>query len=385
MSSYTISFFNDTGDVEQKSVSASTEAEALAISGIPSSRVKTVKKSVSLISSRIPKIKPDDQIQILTELAGAIESGLTETQALISLLAVDPTKTVHLNAIETCDGLVESLQILSFDPMAVSAAKAGTKVGGLPEALLEASDVIKGQAEIAKAVIGPLVQGLLYIVIGLSALFFVVPFISVQVEGMVGSDMGIEPNALTFTLIYLGSFLRNFGFLFPIIIFLYAYFCFKNWDRYSGLPVLNRINDLFIYKRSIRLASLYKVLQKRGIVAEEIIKLSSHNASNYESNITKSMVCRLNEGESPLDVVSTKYWSPSLQIAFTNIDKGESNAIERSLSYCIQTMSGKRLNVAKKLTRICSLIGFTSMGVVMILMFGGFTYPLFGMMSSGIG
>lgn len=364
-----------------KSISAESEGDARKLSGIPDSRIVSVKKdafSSFFLSLSNPKPKGEVQAVFMASLGALLLSGSGVQKGIDRLL------TAYRDRIKFDQEKVRSqskasdiLRALNFDPVSVTLVQVGEKTGKVPQALSKAATNIIYQMRLREDLGKDLMMALVYLVIGAGLLMITIfgfaPVLNdIDGESSLRLPMGF---ATSFILNSYAFIMQNW----VILLLIIAGFVAKKgwiWLQIRHLPVLSWIWSIKRLQNAIFFTSGFRTLFEAGIPDDKAFMLLRDGAPASSQALYSDAIRLLNEGSKMSFVIDNDEWPEALRDGLSGFEGAPYATKIQIIDNLSEILLLQQRIVGKRVAKLAFLMGMIIAVSAVLLMIFGAVFPL---------
>ena len=380
MFAWRIQLLRGNGSVREIVVSGLNLNRALTTAGYDLSSI--VKAERCLDYDRLAaKISLESQMVFLMKLLPYYISGIPDRSAQLfrtytpirRMSKRDPT------ALDVNSSLSERLEALRFNPIVVAVIRAGEQSGEIAAVIKQAISNLQKEIEMNKKARKGIVGGLLLFVASVAILLGVSAGTSEALDSVIEAGIIEQRNFAGWILSALGDYARNYLWSLPLIAILVTGAMIRYGDYLRQLWPISVFNTYLKTLRSIRLVSVWLILERAGLNIE-------HDEQLLATAIGTSLATRISmqrkTGETFGDLLSSRYFSSSLEECCMNISTlGVSDKIHL-LEQITQMLDIERAQLATAISRTFYIIGMVVAMTSIALILSGILLPIY---ASGLG
>jgi len=220
-------------------------------------------------------------------------------------------------------------------------------------------------------------MGIIYIILGLGFFITIPTFIGPTLEKMIGGAHSImRPNDFTWILIYLGRFIREYGYLFllaPPLVFFYKKTILRLTNR---LPLFNLFYQKRLLDRSTQFLAVYKMLHESGFVDSEIIYELVSSTRGEDRDVYSRIYAHLATSDDLETAFDKEDWSAVIRDGMSVINQVDQTEQKHILQTMEETIHLQNIHAARNVSKALSRIGFVLMMASVLAAVLGFYLPL---------
>lgn len=372
-------------DASGKSLRLHVEAEsaedARDSSGLPASRIIGVKEdAVGLAISRLTSTRPKGELQaiFMASLGAILLSGQGLQKGIDRLLSRYEAKLrFDKKHVRQQTRTSDLLEVLRFDPVAVTLVRVGEKTGTVAESLAKAASNILYQLKLKEELSKALMSAWLYIGIGVFlTLATILGFGSVL--KMIANEPGLElPNGEATRFIMDAHGFAQDNWVFIIIgISLIIWQRGNIWVRVRHLPVLNWFWSVGRLRNAIFFTSGFQTLFTAGVTEEKAFLLLRSGVSASTQPVYDAALAMLNEGNPLSRAIDTEDWPDTLREGLYGFESAPHETKKVILSNLIEVLMLQQRIVSKRVARLAFFCGISLAGTAIMLMVFGVFFPI---------
>ena len=327
------------------------------------------------------KISLQAQMVFLMKLLPYYISGVPDRSAQLfrTYKPIRKMSKYYPTALDVNSSLSERLEALRFNPIVVAVIRAGEQSGEIAVVIKQAISNLQKEIEMNKKARKGIIGGLLLLVASVAILLGVSAGTSDALDSVIEAGIIKQRNFAGLILSVLGDYVHDYLWSLPLIAILATGAMFRYGDYLRQLWPVSIFNTYLKTLRSIRLVSVWLVLERAGLNIE-------HDEQLLATAIGTSLATRISlqrkTGETFGDLLSSRYFSPSLEECCAGISAlGVSDKIHL-LEQIAQMLDVERTQLATVISRSFYIIGMIVAMASITLILSGILLPIY---ASGLG
>ena len=297
------------------SVSAENRKAAIRISGIPVARVIRVRCHwLNLYYIRLRLMRPDEktQLNILLNMQAHCLTGNFDKAAAVlhSNSTMNIFASLYSTAMREDLEISRQLRMLQFDPEICAAIENGEQAGNLSLGVEEAIQYLKRMMKLRTETSRQFILGLIMLIASVGIFFFVLPLMSESFKPLLEIEsIGFSSTIATVLLLAISDFIaaNRIGIL--LVIFFICCAVFFYYPKIKHLPPFSMFDKLGKNRRSIKFLAAWTLYRVSGMVMETDHRSLCRILGDKVGN---TVYRALEHGQSLSDVITTRYFSPTL-------------------------------------------------------------------------
>ena len=385
MAVWAIQYWSDAGLVG-KVVPADSKSAALALAGVPASRVVKVTRRLwsatdafaGLSSAPSPKTQVLFLSRALALFAGGASAKVNDL--ITSLPELERLSRKRLEALRDDIELSTKLRHLGFDAEIVAMIESGEKTGRLPRAIETSLTYLKKNLEVAQKSSKQFVFGALLIGISL-ALFLTLPLLLAEPMDMLRnlSDVRINLTAATYVLLFVRSAVADYWWLLVGAVSAATALAWKFRYQLSSLSLFRAFGALERTRRSIRFLIVWRAFRVASVPLEEQTTMLS---AAIGARAAAHVAAGLKRGEALTDTLDQRFFSPTLALTAAGLSQVSVGTFSKIVDMLLASLHEERQLSASRVAAAMYACGATlAMATVALLAFG----LIFPIMSTSAG
>ena len=305
--------------------------------------VVKIQESNSSLPFFSKKIKEDEVVVAIRELATFVNSGLPLDECLTGLIV--QMKEVNLKKIfqqiqkDIREGKSFSQALSSyphiFSEVMISMVRAGEETGTLDLILMRIANFLEKRQEFKSKITGIMTYPLFMVVVATGVLIFIFSFVIPKIT-KIFSEISLQIPVITQILINISEFLKNFW-LYIILSLILLYFILKKYfstekgERFLDILRFHIpfLKDIFLKKEIINFSSTLSTLISGGVEIIEALKISSRVlSSSLLKNEIKNIIDFVSKGGTLSMAFKKSKYFPYLVIQLTGAGEKSGNLPE---------------------------------------------------------
>ena len=382
MFAWRIQLVRGDGDLREIVVPGLNLKRALSAAGHDLSRVVKAERCLDYDSLAV-KISQQAQMIFLMKLLPYYISGIPDQVAQLfrTYAPIQGMSKRHPTALDVNSSLSERLEALRFNPIVVAVIRAGEQSGEIAVVIKQAISNLQKEIEMAKKTRKGVVGGLLLFAASIVILLGVSAGTSGALDSVIDAGIIEQRNFAGLVLDALGNYARNYLWSLPLIMALAAAAIFRYGDYLTNLWPISVFNTYLKTLRSIRLVSVWLILERAGLNIE-------HDEQLLATAIGASLAARISgqrkTGETFGDLLSSQYFSSSLEECCAGISALSVSDKIHLLEEIIQLLDIERSQLAATISRTFYIIGMmVAMGAIALIL-SGILLPIYASGLDGV-
>ena len=382
MATWTIRYWGDHGTCSEV-VDADSRQSALALAGIPLSRVVKVARERGFPAMGFgleTSLKPSRRIQVLflaRALALFAGGGANLVNRLIaSLPELDRVAKKRPQSLRDDLELSAKLRHLAFSPAIVAIVESGEKTGRLTEALEASLLYLKQMLEISGKHSKQFAFGALLIVASLT-MFFSLPLLLTEPIDMLRKLNGVEVSftPATHVLLFVNALVRDYWWLLATLSGCGAFAVWRFRHALAEFAPFRVFGNLQKTRRSIHFLIIWRAFRVAGLPLEEQTgTLSAALGARACAHILK----RLQRGESLTETLSRRFFSPTLVLAVAGLSQVDTGTFSGIVDMLLTSLREEQQAGASRAAAAMYAAGAVLTVATVLLLAFGLIFPIMG-------
>ncbi len=329
------------------------------------------------------KISLEAQMIFLMKLLPYYISGIPDQSAQLfrTYTPIRKMSKRHPTALDINYSLSERLEALRFNPIVVAVIRAGEQSGEITSVIKQAVSNLQKEMEMNKKARKGIVGGLLLFVASAVILLGVSAGTSGALDSVIEAGIIKQRNFAGLILSALGDYAHDYLWSLPLVIVLATGAVFRYGDYLRHLWPVSVFDTYLKTLRSIRLVSVWLILERAGLNIE-------HDEQLLATTIGTSLAMRISvqrkAGETFGDLLSSRYFSSSLKECCAGISVlGVSEKIHL-LEQIAQMLDIERAQLATAISRTFYIIGMVVAMTAIALILSGILLPIYASGLEGV-
>lgn len=354
---------------------------AIADAGIGLHQVLSAKPVLAL-PAIFTRIAAKEQLLVLMRLQPLLAAGrateIPEQLSAFPAVARVLRRKPHL----LDDGLNLSTRLegLGFDAGAVTMIRAGEESGQVAENLRSAVEYLSASVKLAQQTSRSAYAGGAIFAAAVVALLAVSASLHQPLTDLQNlSYLSLDLNVLSETLLALGWFVINMGWLLVPLIVAAGIAGYRHWEKISVFWPLSNFRAVQNTSRSLRLAMIWESLLAAGCPIEKNPALVT---AAVGKGAAQEIFAGLQEGRTFSDLLTNRWFSPALVLGCQRLADTSPGDYKRSLNQLASLLVSEKDLFSRRAARVFYLSGVGIGGFALALLVGGILFPVY---SSGMG
>ena len=380
MFAWRIQLTSEGGNFKEIVVAGFYLKRALAVSGYDLSRVASAERCLNH-DWLATKVSQEAQMVFLMKLLPYYIADTSDqsVQLFRTYAPIQRMSQHYPMALDVNLSLSERLEVLRFNPIVVAIIRAGEQSGEIATVLKQAVSNLQKEIEMNKKARKGIVGGLLLFVASTIILLGVSAGTSGALESIIEAGIIKQRNFAGLILGALGDYTRNYLWSLLLIAGCAAGIVFRYGNYLRSLWPISVFNTYLNVLRSIRLVSVWLILERAGLSIE-------HDEQLLATAIGASLASRISgqrkKGETFSDLLSSQDFSATLEECCAGISAlGVSDKIHL-LEQIAQLLDTERSQLAATISRTFYIIGMLIALAAIALILSGILLPIY---ASGLG
>ena len=363
------------GDLREIVIPGLNLKRALSAAGHDLSRVVKAERCLDYDGLTV-KISQQAQMIFLMKLLPYYISGIPDQVAQLfkTYKPIQRMSKRNPTALDVNSSLSERLEALRFSPIVVAVIRAGEQSGEIATVIKQAISNLQKEMEMAKKARKGIVGGLLLFAISVAILLGVSAGTSGALNSVIDAGIIEQRNFAGLILDVLGNYVHNHLWSLPLIVVLVAGVVFRYSDYLRNLWPISIFNTYLKTLRSIRLVSVWLILERAGLNIE-------HDEQLLATAIGTSLAARISgqrkTGETFGDLLSSRYFSSSLEECCAGISALDVSDKIHLLEEIAQLLDIERSQLATTISRTFYIIGMVVAMTAIVLILSGILLPIY--------
>ena len=368
------------GNLQNIIVSGLNLKRALAANGYDLSRIVRAERCLNY-DRLVVKVSQEAQMVFLMKLLPYYISGVPDQSAQLfkTYVPIQRMSKRYPTALDVNLSLSERLEVLRFNPIVVAIIRAGEQSGEIASVLKQATSNLQKEIEMNKKARKGIAGGLLLSVASTIILLGVSAGTSGALESVIEAGIIEQRNFAGLILEALGDYARNYLWSLLLIVAFAAGAVFRYGNYLRGLWPISMFNTYLNVLRSIRLVSVWLILERAGLSIE-------HDEQLLATAIGTSLASRISgqrkKGETFSDLLSSRDFSVTLEECCAGISALGSSDKIHLLEQIEQLLYTERSQFAATISRTFYIIGMLIAFAAIALILFGILFPIY---ASGLG
>ncbi|MAG65511.1 MAG: secretion protein [Pseudomonadales bacterium] len=379
MAYFLIKYLGQSGGLESISAEAETKEQAMQNCGLPIQLIDSVVPDhfggikAALLEKKLPLV---EQALNLSAISSKLESGKTFAKAVeesidYKKLGVTPQK------LDACATPKDYLELLRFDETAVLLADAGDKAGRLAESLSRAAASIKDREATRKEFGKAMMQGVMYITMGLLFLIGIPLFAGSTLHDFITVQrIPLTLNNLSKVIMSLYGLYTTYYMVICALLVAIYFFRRRIWELTKTLPLLRFFNERAKIKRGLDFVESYQLLLSSGYTNPQSLRFLHQRSKGKAHRLYADALDRLDEGSALSRVFDNEEWPPILHQNLQGFEEQSPSGRDRVLSNLAGALKEYYLLYSGRISRLCLMAGMAFILFSILLFAVGFYMPL---------
>lgn len=368
------------GNLREAIVPGLSFRRALALGGYDLNRIASARRCLNPNYSAT-KISQKAQMVFLMKLLPYYISGISDrsTQLFRTYVPIRKMSKRYPTALDVNLSLSDKLEALHFNPIVVAMIRAGEHSGEIATVLKQTISNLHNEIETDKRARKGIAGGLLLFVVSSVILLAVSAGTSGALDSIIEAGIVERRNFAGLILEGLGDYARNYLWSLFLIVAFMAGMVYKYDYRLMRLWPLSVFNAYLNILRSIRLVSVWLILERAGLSIE-------HDEQLLATAIGTSLAARISEqrkkGETFSDLLNSRDFSGTLEECCTGISTLATSDKIHLLEQIKQLLDMEIAHSAATISRTFYIIGMFIVALAIALILFGILLPIY---ASGLG
>ena len=380
MFAWRIQLVRDSGRLQEIVVSGINLRRSLTVAGYDLTQVVRAERCLNYDQLAV-NISQQAQMIFLMKLLPYYISGIPDQSAQLfkNYAPIQKMSERHPTALDINLNLSERLEALHFNPLVVTIIRAGERGGEIAAALKQAITNLQKEIEMDREARKGVIGGVLLFIASLVILLGVSAGTSQALDSIIGAGIIEQHNFSGVLLGALGDYTRNYLWTLFLVVAFVGSLSLRYGDRLKHLWPISIFNTYLNVLRSIRLVSVWLILERAGLSIE-------HDEQLLATAIGKKHAERISnqrkKGETFSDLLDKQYFSTTLKECCIGMSAlSVSNRISL-LEQIAQLLDTERKQTATLMSRTFYIIGMVIALGTIVLILSGILLPIY---SSGLG
>ena len=368
------------GNLKERVVPGLHFAHAIASAGLSPSQVVKARRYWNP-KSLVPKLRTKNQLIFLMKLLPYyLANAPTRSEQVFQTFAPLQNFIKKFPQIANSNqNLSERLAMLDFNPTVLTILRAGEKSGDLSRALQQAITYLHQVIEISRDTHQGIWGGLLLLAISLVVLFSVSLLSSGALDAIISAGIIEQRNFSGLVLHALDYYARHYLWTLPLAIAILASAMRRYHRSLDYLWPWSVFKSYFNILRSIRLVSVWSILEKAGLNLEQDEQLLGSAIGPARA---KDICRKRNEGETFSDLLTAEYFSPTMEECCVGIASLNTASKIDMLQQLAKLLHIEREQQANKIARGFYVSGVAVALGAIVLILSGILFPIY---AAGLG